>query len=94
MTPKLISAKPLDGYRVELKFDNGVLSEVDLKDRFAGRGGLFIELRDPEYFRQVRVDPELQTIVWPNGIDICPDVLYSLATGTPIEPEGPVKVSA
>jgi uncharacterized protein DUF2442 len=32
--------------------------------------------QDREVFRSVRVDDELGTIVWPNGADICPDVLY------------------
>jgi hypothetical protein len=31
---------------------------------------------DPGYFNQVKVDDELGTIVWPNGADIDPDVLY------------------
>jgi hypothetical protein len=30
---------------------------------------------DPKLFRQVRVDDELGTIVWPNGADMDPDVL-------------------
>jgi hypothetical protein len=30
---------------------------------------------DPQFFRSVQVDPELGTIVWPNGADIDPDVL-------------------
>jgi hypothetical protein len=30
---------------------------------------------DPRFFRSVQVDPELGTIVWPNGADIDPDVL-------------------
>jgi hypothetical protein len=33
-------------------------------------------LRDLAFFRQVRVDPELRTIVWPNGFDLDPDVLH------------------
>lgn len=33
-------------------------------------------LRDPDYFRQMRVDPELGTVVWPNGFDLDPDVLH------------------
>lgn len=45
---------------------------------------VFEPLRDPGYFRQVRVHPELFVICWPNGADIDSDVLYSLATGTPL----------
>jgi hypothetical protein len=33
-------------------------------------------LRDPDFFRLVRVDPELHTITWPNGFDLDPDVLH------------------
>ena len=37
---------------------------------------MFEPLReDPKLFRQVRVDDELGTIVWPNGADMDPDVL-------------------
>jgi hypothetical protein len=32
--------------------------------------------QDQQLFRQVRVDPELGTIVWPNGADMDPDVLH------------------
>ena len=40
------------------------------------RGPIFEPmLHDAELFRAVRVDQELGTIVWPNGADICPDVL-------------------
>ena len=94
MTPKLVNARPLEGYRIEVTFNDGTKSQLDLTERFSGKGGLFIELADPEYFRQFRVDAELETIVWPNGIDICPDVLYALATGKSIDPPDPVKISA
>jgi len=46
--------------------------------------GVFAALMDDSFFRQVRVDHELGTIVWPNGADVCPDVLYSFASGRPI----------
>ena len=46
--------------------------------------------RDEREFAPVRVDPESGTIEWPDGVDLCPDVLYSAVTGIPIpwaEPE-------
>jgi hypothetical protein len=49
-----------------------------------GTGGVMAPLADPEFFRQVSVDEEAGTIHWPNGVDLCPDVLYSRATGIPI----------
>ena len=33
---------------------------------------------------RVRVDPDIGTLVWPNEVDFCPDVLYSEATGIPL----------
>jgi hypothetical protein len=45
-------------------------------------------LQDERFFRQVRADRELGTIVWPNGADVCPDVLYSFASGKPIVVNG------
>ncbi len=42
---------------------------------------MFDELRnDPVRFRELQVDPELGTIIWPNGADIDPDVLYGSET--------------
>lgn len=38
--------------------------------------GVFEPLNDPDYFRQVRVVPDVGTIVWPNRADLRPDVLY------------------
>jgi hypothetical protein len=71
----------LDGCRVELAFSDGVRGVVDLANRIVGRGGVFGPLENSEFFRQVSVDHELGTIVWPNGADICPDLLHAWATG-------------
>ena len=71
---RVIDVKPLDGFSLRLLFDDGVERIVDLKDELWGP--VFEPLRtDPELFRQVRVDRQLGTIVWPNGADMDPDVL-------------------
>jgi hypothetical protein len=71
----------LEGYNIELTFSDGVRGVVDLANRIVGRGGMFKPLENQDYFRQVSVDQELGTIVWPNGVDFCPDLLYAWATG-------------
>ena len=37
---------------------------------------MFESLKDPEVFRKLRVDEELQTIVWPNGTDLAPEYIF------------------
>jgi Protein of unknown function (DUF2442) len=66
--------EPLEPYRLRLRFDDGSERVVDLSD--ALWGPMAEPWRDPDYFRRVRVDPELRTIVWPNGFDLDPDVLH------------------
>jgi len=78
----------LGGYRLRLIFDDGAIGEVDLESRIAGRGGVFKALEDPTFFRLVAVHPELGTIVWPNDVDFCPDVLRHWATGAPLPTTG------
>jgi hypothetical protein len=46
--------------------------------------GVFEPLKDPAYFRRVRLAPESGTIMWPNGADLDADVLYSAVTGKPL----------
>jgi hypothetical protein len=45
-------------------------------------------LENIEFFAQVAVDQEAGTLVWPNGVDLCPDVLYAEATGKDIQELG------
>jgi hypothetical protein len=85
MFPRAKRVRHVRDYRLELSFTDGTTRELDFRQRIVGRGGVFSPLEDVGYFRQVRVDPEAGTIVWPNGVDFCPDVLYGLATGKPIQ---------
>ena len=84
----VIDVRVLDGYHVELTFSDGVCDVVDLANRIVGRGGVFRPLEDREYFGQVVIDGELGTIVWPNGVDFCPDMLYAWATGQAVHRSG------
>ena len=79
----VVEVKPLAGFRLHVRFEDGVEGDVDLKElvRFEG---VFAPLRDPARFVEVRVHPELGTVCWPNGADLDPDVLYAKISGKPI----------
>jgi hypothetical protein len=79
-TPLLTEAKPLGGYSVRVRFEDGTSGEVDLS-YLVDYGGVFEPLRNPDYFRRLRADPEAGTIVWPDEADIAPETLYALAQG-------------
>jgi hypothetical protein len=84
MFPRVTAVRHLRDYRLELAFTDGARGVIDFRGRIVGRGGVFAPLEDIEFFRRVQVDSEAGTLVWPNGVDFCPDVLYSEATGTPL----------
>jgi hypothetical protein len=63
-------------HRLWLRFNDGAEGEVDLAAHLMGP--VFLPLRDPAIFAAVRLDPELRTIVWPNGADLAPEFLHSL----------------
>jgi hypothetical protein len=77
LPPKVCIQKvePLEGFRVRLGFTDHTQRVVDLEPYL--HGPVFDSIRnDPAIFRSVRVDKRMGTIVWDNGADIDPDVLY------------------
>lgn len=46
----------------------------------------FSQLLQEDYFSQVQLDLEAETLVWPNGLDFCPDTLYTWALEAEIAP--------
>ncbi len=84
MFPRINNVQHVRDYILRLTFSDGKTAELDLEPRIFGRGGVFTPLEDVDYFAQVAVDPEARTLVWPNGVDLDPDVLYSEAIGTPL----------
>ncbi len=83
MLKDIVEVRPLGGHRLYLRFEDGVAGELDLAGRLRFEG-VFAPLKDPAVFAQVRVHPELGTVVWPNGADLDPDTLYAELSGTPI----------
>ena len=83
MLKDVIEVRPLDGYRLHLRFEDGVEGVVDLAETVSFTG-VFEPLKDRAQFARVYVNPDVGTVVWPNGADLDPDVLYALVTGEPI----------
>jgi len=68
--------KYLDDYRLKLTFEDNIVKVADLKPHLDGE--IFEPLTDVDYFRSVRVNPDIDTIVWSNEADFSPDFLYEI----------------
>src|SRR5580693_3342875 len=62
-------------YTLRVQFDDATEQVIDFEPVLAG--ALFRPLRDLELFNQVRLDPEVHTLVWPNGADFDPATLHN-----------------
>jgi Protein of unknown function (DUF2442) len=85
---EVTDVKVLGHYRLRLTFSDGYVGDVDVSD-IRDKGNLFADLHNPKYFAQVRVDPEVGTIAWPNGLDLAPERLYREATVPSGRPQQP-----
>lgn len=74
MLPRLQKSEYRGGYRVWLQFADGTEGEVDLEGELWGE--MFEPLKDKSLFADCSVDPDLKTLVWPNGADLAPEFLY------------------
>ena len=63
-------------YKLLLTFEDGKVCLVDLKPHLEGK--IFKPLKDISYFKAVKVNSDLDTIVWKNGADMSPDFLYEI----------------
>lgn len=74
---RVSEAKLAGNHALRLRFNDETERTVDLWPEL--EGPVFEPLRDPDYFASFRLDPELHTVVWPNGADFAPDFLHERA---------------
>ena len=79
---KVARVAVLDGYVLDLTFDDGTRGTVDLSD-IAGKGVFKLWL-DRTAFEGVRIGPSGE-LVWDDEADLCPDALYLKATGKSVQ---------
>ncbi len=60
-------------YTLWIKFDDGHTQVIDFESVLFGY--YHLPLRDPLFFQQVKIDPDIHTLVWPNGADFDPETL-------------------
>ncbi len=72
----VVDAEHLEGNKLLLTFENGVRKVVDLEPHLEGE--IFEPLQDREYFQQVYVNEDTETIEWPNGADLAPEFLWEI----------------
>jgi hypothetical protein len=71
---RISSFERIGTYTLRLYFDDGLSRTIDFEQILAGE--LFGPLRDPSHFAQVKIDPEVHTLVWPSGADFDPATLH------------------
>ena len=72
----------VNGYKLKLYFDDKTVKLVDFENRLKEAKNMFLPLKEIEYFKKVKTDGT--TLIWPNGLDLCPDVLYEVGKDIPV----------
>lgn len=66
----------IENYILLLKFENDEYKEVDLLPFLNGK--IFEPLKDISFFKQAKLNADIDTVVWPNNADFSPDFLYEV----------------
>lgn len=77
MNPEIESAEYAGGYKIHIRFTDGLAGTVDLENELWGE--VFEPLKDIAEFRRFALDPDFRTVCWPNGADLAPEFLYEAA---------------
>lgn len=82
----VVDASYFGEYKLKIRFENDEVRVVDLFGHLDGP--VFEPLKDLSYFKQFRVNHDIDTVVWPNDADFSPDFLYEIgeAASEPMHP--------
>ena len=72
---RVVAVEVVGAHTLRVAFDDGTDAVIDFSPVL--KGTLYGPLRDAELFAQVAIDPEVHTVVWPNGADFDPETLYN-----------------
>jgi hypothetical protein len=72
---RVVSFQKVAPFTLCVQFDDGTSQIVDFRPVL--KGELYGPLQEPTLFDQVRIDPEVHTLVWPNGADFDPAILHN-----------------
>ncbi len=71
---RVVAFEIVGPYTLQVEFDDHSRQVIDFRPILEGE--LYRPLRDLAVFNRVRLDPEVQTLVWPNGADFDPATLH------------------
>ena len=77
--------QPLAGYRLKIRFNDGLEGVYPVEPE--KRGGVFLRLTNLESFNAVRINDDFGCVEWPGGIDLCPEAMHRTMTGAESEVE-------
>jgi hypothetical protein len=70
---RVVSFEHVRPFTLKVTFDDGTIQVIDFHPILAGE--LYGPLQEEKFFNQVEIDPEVHTLVWPNGADFDPATL-------------------
>lgn len=71
---RVVSFEIIAPYTLTIKFDDSSTQTINFKPILSGE--MYGPLNDLSLFNQVRLDPEVHTLVWPTGADFDPETLH------------------
>ena len=74
---RVVSFEKVTPFTLRVHFDDGVSQVIEFRPVLKGEPNS--PLQDPSLFDQVQIDPEVHTLVWPNGADFNPSESSQLA---------------
>jgi len=71
---RVVNFEMVGPYTLRVEFDDAAVQTIDFRPALVGE--VYGPLQDERVFNQVEIDPEVHTLVWPNGADFDPETLH------------------